>query len=382
MNTINEEKKLKKTPLFSCHEQLGATMVPFAGTLLPLKYTSEKSEHMAVRKSVGIFDVSHMGEFIVEGPDAKAFLLQCLSNNVEKLSVGEAQYTLMLNPLGGIIDDLIVYRLTDSKYLLCVNAANVDKDFAWLSSIHPLHDDFTLRNESDAYAQIAVQGPNALALLAQMVNEPVLASFKIGTFTLKHAALGPVIIAFTGYTGEDGAEIFVQPKDAPGLWELLLHEGQKFDIKACGLAARDSLRTEAGLWLYGQDLTEAVSPLKANLMFAVDLSRDSFIGRDALIQEKIDGVRERLVGFKLLEKGVPRPDYIIEDEHGKSVGRITSAAWPENQVFAVAMGFLAMDVGMGSKVFIKIRDHKIASQVVPLKGLKISTKPKIRKTVI
>ncbi|HXW52955.1 MAG TPA: glycine cleavage system aminomethyltransferase GcvT, partial [Myxococcota bacterium] len=277
----------KKTPLYSAHQALNAQFVEFASTLLPVRFHSEKEEHLAVRQAVGIFDVSHMGEFFVSGKNAASFLDHLLTNNVNRLSENEAQYSLLLNEQGGIIDDLIIYRQRNGQFLLCVNAANIERDWQHISREKRSVGDVEIENASHRFAQIAVQGKKASELLRLLTKSQLPARFHIVSTKLNSIE---TLVARTGYTGEDGFEIFLSNVDAEHLWQILLEHGQALGIKPCGLAARDSLRLEAGLLLHGQDMDETTTPIEAGLMFAVDMNKKNFIGKDALIKQKARGI--------------------------------------------------------------------------------------------
>jgi aminomethyltransferase len=269
---------IKKTALYERHVALGAHMVEFKNTWLPVRFKSEIEEHAGVRNSVGIFDVSHMGEFFVEGPHAQGFLQRLLTNNIERLNVGNAHYSLMLNDNGGIIDDLIVYRLDEERYLLCVNAGNIDRDWHHVREQALRYEPCTITNASNDYAQLALQGPKSAALLSKLCYDALPSRFDIKTMNIAGIT---ALVARTGYCGTDGFEIFVSHMNATSLFDHLCTAG-KSDLTLCGLAARDSLRLEAGLLLHGQDMDETTSPKDAGLLFAVDMNKEYFVGKDML----------------------------------------------------------------------------------------------------
>ncbi|MCA9506855.1 MAG: glycine cleavage system aminomethyltransferase GcvT [Myxococcales bacterium] len=349
----------KKTPLYNCHQKCGAHMVEFAQTLLPVRYQSEKEEHLAVRNHVGMFDVSHMGEFFVSGNEAEKFLNYTLSNNVEKLKNNQAHYSLMLNINGGIIDDLIVYKISPTNFLLCVNAANIDNDWKWLKGMSSDFD-LNLENASDRYAQIALQGPKSIEILQHLCDGPLPDRFHFSQINISSMA---VLIARTGYTGEDGVEIFVANDNAQDLWNIFLNHS----VRPCGLAARDSLRLEAGMLLHGSDMDENTTPLEARLSFAVDFSK-KFIGKDALILQKTQGLQKKLFGFRLNERGIARAGFKIFDKHQNQIGKVSSGTWPPSQTQAIGLAFCtATDLKNGDEIYIDIRGRLSKASVAKTK---------------
>ncbi len=352
---------MPNTPLYDHHVAANAQLIDFAGTMLPVRFKSEKEEHFAVRQHVGIFDVSHMGEIFVAGADAEKFLNWLLSNNVEKLRAYEAHYSLLLNEKGGIIDDLIVYKFSLEKYLLCVNAANIDKDWHWIRE-QSLAFNVTLENASSNFAQIAIQGPKAIAMLEPLCSSRLPDRFCFAETTLKNISC---IMARTGYTGEDGVEIFLSPKDAGPLWQLLLAEG----AVPCGLAARDSLRLEAGMLLHGNDMDEKTTPLEAGLSFAVDFSKD-FLGKTALLQQKQRGREKKLIGFRLKEKGIARHGFAIENREHKIIGEVSSGTWPPTKEHAIGFAYTKdLSLKIGDSIFINIRNRATEAVVVKARFL-------------
>lgn len=344
----------KKTPLYDDHVKLKAHLVEFASTLLPVRYVSEREEHLAVRSAVGLFDVSHMGEITVKGKDAASFLHHALSNDVHNLVDGQAQYSLLLNEHGGIIDDLIVYRLSAQRYLLCVNAATIEKDLVAIRARASSGTDITIENVSNDYAQLALQGPKAPDLLSSFCSESLPARFFIKPYVIGGIE---TLLARTGYTGEDGFEIFVAPAQASALWNLLLTHGEKFKIRPCGLAARDSLRLEAGMLLCGQDMDESTSPLEAGLMFAVSLNKGDFIGRNALIEQKRLGAHKKLMGFRMQERGsIPRHGFKLFDHSNREIGVVTSGSLPPHAQAAMGFAYVRRDhARINERVFIDVR---------------------------
>lgn len=355
----------KKTSLYDAHVALNGHMVNFAGFMLPVRYESEMKEHQAVRKNVGLFDISHMGEFFVYGPDATKFLQKVLTNNIENLDPGQAQYTMLLNEQAGIIDDLIVYRLED-KFLLCVNASNIEKDFLWLRSQSSKFQ-VKLEDVSDKFALIALQGPKAIEVIKSITSDELPQKF-----AQKRIYLNGIesLVANTGYTGELGFEIFVNEQEANALWQLLLERGKDFGIKPCGLSSRDSLRLEAGLLLWGQDMDEHISPLEAGLMFAVDLEKD-FIGKSSLLLKKEQGPQKKLMGFYLKDAGIARHENPVLDQQLKPIGVVTSGTYlPESKK---AFGFLYINPSakVDQEVLIDIRGRHVKAQIVKPKFLSL-----------
>jgi len=336
-------------------------MVEFAHTWLPLKYSSEKEEHLAVREAVGIFDVSHMGEFLISGPRAGEFLNKLLTNNWQKLKPGSAQYTLMLNNQAGIIDDLILYYFGENRFMLCVNAANILSDWQWLSKQAHNIPELTIDNASRLFSQIAIQGPNSFALLQNLTNEPLPEHFGVKELLIDNIAC---LIARTGYTGEDGFEIFLSNAAAEPLYSYLLKGGDKFGLKPCGLAARDSLRLEAFMKLHGVDIGENTTPLEANLMFAVDLNKKDFIGKAALLEQTHSGPKKILTGFRLLERGIARHGFTIFNAEHEPIGEVSSGSWPATQKTAIGLAYVVPKYNKeGQEVAINIRGRLVKAKI-------------------
>jgi aminomethyltransferase len=358
--------EFKKTPLYDEHVQLGAKTVPFSGWLMPVQYTSIVEEHQAVRNNVGIFDISHMGQLIVEGTGARAWLNTMLTNNVEKLDVGAGQYTFLLNEDGGIIDDLIVYRIGEQKFLLVVNAARAEEDFIWLQkhlpavkAANPVH----IMNRSADFGGVAIQGPRVAGLFAALfgTNTDVPPRNSIADFPFDGAT---VSVARTGYTGEDGIEVFFCAIDAVRFWNAALEKGKQFGIKPCGLGARDTLRLEMCYPLNGSDLSPERNPIEAGLGFFVDLTKPNFIGRDRLIETKEKGPGEKLVAFRMKEKGPPpRPHYTVF-ENGEQIGEVTSGTLSPSLNWGVGMAYLSTArAKIGAEIDIEIRGRKFPATI-------------------
>jgi aminomethyltransferase len=366
----------RKTALYDEHVRLGAKMVPFAGWLMPVQYTSIVEEHRAVRNNVGIFDISHMGQFIVEGPGARNWLNTMLTNNVEKLAVGMGQYTFLLNDRGGIIDDLIVYRVGDQRLLLVVNAACTEDDFAWLqrylkegrSPECPTGGQNTvasceLINRSAGFGGVAVQGPRIIELFHALFGDDVQPPSR-NTISDVPFDGTTVSVARTGYTGEDGIEVFFRANDAVKFWHTALEKGKSLGIKPCGLGARDTLRLEMCYPLNGSDLSPERNPIEAGLGFFVDLTKPNFIGRDALLKTKEVGSREKLIPFRMKEKGPPpRPHYAVFG-NGERIGEVTSGTLSPSLNWGVGMAYVSSaHAKIGAEIEIEIRGQKFAATV-------------------
>jgi len=355
---------LKKTPLYDMHVGLKAKMVPFAGFSMPVQYpTGIRCEHQAVRESAGLFDVSHMGEFLVTGPDAGAFVSLTTSNDPLALGVGQAQYSVMCHESGGIIDDLLVYRLGEDRFRLVVNAANLDKDWAHLNG-QAARFDVRLEDESDGVGLLALQGPLSQQILAPLASED-LDSIGFYEFTQGHVAGAPCVISRTGYTGEDGFELYLPEERTAAVWAALLDAGCSVGLIPAGLGCRDSLRLEMGYALYGNDLDDGTNPLEAGLGWLVKLGKDEFIGREALLQQKSDGLGRRLRGFRLLERGFPRPGYDVSFD-GTVCGSVRSGTLSPSIGDGIGTAYLPPAAKPGSQLEITIRDRKIPAEVVSM----------------
>jgi glycine cleavage system T protein (aminomethyltransferase) len=347
-----------KTPLYDEHVRLGAKIVPFAGWLMPVQYTSIVEEHQAVRNNIGIFDISHMGQLIVEGVSAGEWLNTMLTNNVEKLGFGVGQYTFLLNEHGGIIDDLIVYRVGEQKFLLVVNAARTEEDFAWLENHPKERQSFKLTNRSAEFGGVAIQGPRVMELFHALFGSDVQPPSRN---TIADVSLDgtTVSVARTGYTGEDGIEVFFRASDAVKFWNAALEKGKPFGIKSCGLGARDTLRLEMCYPLNGSDLSPERNPIEAGLGIFIDLNKPSFIGRDALVMTKQIGPRERLVPFRMKQKGPPpRPHYAVF-HNGERIGEVTSGTLSPSLNWGVGMAYVsAAHAKIGGEIDVEIRGQK------------------------
>jgi aminomethyltransferase len=355
------ETAQKTTPLYQEHVRRGAKIIPFGGWLMPVQYTSIMEEHQAVRNKVGIFDISHMGQLIVEGTGARAWLNTILTNNIDKLEVGTGQYTFLLNERGGIIDDLIAYRIDEEKFLLVVNASRTDEDFAWLDRHQPKNID--LKNRSADFGGVAIQGPRIAELFHALFGEHVDLPPRNHFVDLEFGGT-KVSVARTGYTGEDGVEVFFRASDAAKFWNAALEKGKPFGIKPCGLGARDTLRLEMCYPLNGSDLSPERNPIEAGLGFFVDLTKPNFIGRDALLRTRQSGPREKLVPFRMKEKGPPpRPHYSVF-ENGERIGEVTSGTLSPSLNWGVGMAYVsAPHAKIGAQIDIEIRERKFPATI-------------------
>ena len=350
------ETAQKTTPLYQEHVRLGAKIIPFGGWLMPVQYTSIVEEHQTVRNNVGIFDISHMGQLIVSNSAAGGWLNTMLTNNVAKLEVGQGQYTFLLNERGGIIDDLIVYRIGEQKFLLVVNAARTDEDFAWLDRHRPT--DIDLKNRSADFGGVAIQGPRVLELFHALFGEDVDLPPRNHIVDLGFDGTN-VSVARTGYTGEDGVEVFFRAQDAAGFWNAALEKGKQFGIKPCGLGARDTLRLEVCYPLNGSDLSPERNPIEAGLGFFVDLTKPNFVGREALVKAKENGSAEKLAAFRMEGKGPPpRPHYSIF-RNGERIGEVTSGTLSPSLNYGIGMAYVsAPHAKIGTRIDIEIRGQK------------------------
>lgn len=352
---------LKRTPLYERHQNLGARLVEFGGWEMPVQYTGILDEHRAVRTRAGLFDVCHMGEIRVTGADALPFLRRMLTNDPANLTVGQAQYTLMCRPDGGVIDDLITYRLDDAEYLLIVNASNTDKDYGWLADHAGAGT--AVDNVSDESGLLALQGPEAEAILQPLTNVDLSA---LGYYhAIRGAVAGiPGLLSRTGYTGEDGFEILTNADRAGELWDTLLEAGEDRGLLPAGLGARDTLRLEAAMPLYGHELDESTNPLEAGLGYFVKLEKPDFMGRETLIKVKEQGLSRKLIGFRITGRGIARQGYeILHDD--ETVGRVTSGTFAPYLDQAIGMGFVTPELAEpGTRLEILIRGRPVAAEVV------------------
>lgn len=355
---------MKNTALTHIHESLGAKMVPFAGYMMPVQYEGINIEHETVRNGVGVFDVSHMGEFYLKGKNALALIQKVTSNDASVLVDEKVQYSCLPNNDGGIVDDLLVYRINEEKYFLVVNASNIEKDWNWISQHNDLGVEMT--NSSDELSLLAVQGPKAAQALQSLTDIDLSAmeyyTFKIGTF----AGIENVIVSATGYTGSGGFEIYFKNKDAEHIWNAIFKAGEKFGIKPIGLAARDTLRLEMGFCLYGNDINDTTSPIEAGLGWITKFTKD-FTNSEALKKQKAEGVSKKLVAFEITEKGIPRHDYEIVNEAGEIIGTVTSGTMSPSLKKGIGMGYVKKAYSkLGTKIFIQIRNKAIPAVVVKL----------------
>lgn len=360
---------MKHTPFTDYHIRMGAKMQPYAGFLMPVEYSGINDEHRTVREKAGIFDVSHMGEIWVKGPKAAGFLQYITSNDIGRLSDGTIQYSYFPNGRGGIVDDLLVYRVDRETFLLVVNAGNMEKDWNWCvhhAAERKLEVGRELYNASDEIAQLAVQGPLAMKVVQKITGEPV-EQMKYYTFRkLDIAGIKNAIFSVTGYTGAGGCEIYVANEDGPKLWNALFDAGKEFGIKPAGLGARDTLRLEMGYCLYGNDIDETTSPIEAGLSWITKfVDHKDFIDKDLLLKQKTGGVKKKLVGFILPEKGIPRKGYEIADNKGNIIGKVTSGTMSPMMNRGIGMGYVLTPFsGEGTVINILIRNKTIKAEVV------------------
>ena len=350
----------QRTPLYDVHVRAGARIVEFAGWDMPVQYRGILAEHQAVRERVGLFDVSHMGEVVFRGPRALDALQRLFTNDLSRCADGQAQYGCLCRDDGGIVDDVVVYRRSATDLLVCVNAANRQKDHAWLAA-HAAGAD--VKNESDAWAQLALQGPRAVETLQRLTSVRLGA---VGTYRFTEGEVAGVacVVARTGYTGEDGFELFCAPDRAPALWDALMQAGQPAGIEPCGLGARDSLRLEMAYRLYGSDMDDGTTPLDAGLAWVVKLDKGDFVGRDALRKQREAGLSRKLVGFTLTEAGIPRHGYpVLQD--GKPVGTVTSGTRSPSLGTSIGLAYVPPALaGEGSTFSVEIRGRPVAAKVV------------------
>lgn len=354
---------MKYTPFHDLHVRAGGRMIDFGGWHMPVQYTGVLEEHHAVRNSVGLFDVSHMGEVEVWGPDANAFAQHLVSNDVGACAIDQAQYAVMCQPDGGIVDDLITYRLAPDHLLFCVNASNTDKDFAWMQEVAKGFN-ITLVNKSEEYAQLAIQGRHAEAILQRLTDVPL---NQIVYYHFKRGDLAgvPMIIARTGYTGEDGFEIFFAPAHAEKVWDALHEAGKPEGLRPIGLGARDTLRLEMKYALYGNDIDATTNPLDAGLGWVVKLNKPDFVGKSALMAVKEQGLKRKLVGFELLEKNIARHGYRTLNAQGEPIGVVTSGSMSPSLGKAIGIAYLPTELSaVGSRFGVEIRGKSVPAQVV------------------
>jgi aminomethyltransferase len=355
---------MKNTALTDKHIALGAKMVPFAGYNMPVQYEGVNAEHETVRNAVGVFDVSHMGEFVLRGPNAEALIQKFASNDVSVLFDGKAQYSCMPNGKGGIVDDLIIYRVNANEFFIVVNASNIEKDWNWISSLNDLG--VEMENLSDAYSLLAIQGPKAAEAMQSLTDvnlkDMVYYTFTHGTF----AGIENVMISATGYTGSGGFEIYVKNEDVNHVWDKVFEAGADFGIKPIGLAARDTLRLEMGFCLYGNDIDDTTSPLEAGLGWITKFTKD-FTDSDFLKNQKEAGVKRKLVAFEMVDRGIPRHDYPIQDANGNVIGKVTSGTMSPSMKLGIGLGYVTTEnAALESEIFVEIREKGVKAKVVKL----------------
>ena len=355
---------MKNTALTHIHEGLGAKMLPFAGYNMPILYAGVNVEHETVRNGVGVFDVSHMGEFMLSGPNALALIQKVTSNDAATLTIGRAQYSCLPNNDGGIVDDLIIYKMEEEKYLLVVNASNIDKDWDWISS----HNDLgvTMENLSDDYSLLAIQGPKAVEAMQSLATIDLSAIAYYHFEVAEFAGFQDIIISATGYTGSGGFEIYCKNDQVEAIWNKVFEAGAAFGIQPIGLAARDTLRLEMGFCLYGNDINDSTSPLEAGLGWITKFTKE-FTNSENLKKQKEAGVSRKLVGFEMVERGIPRHDYEIVDANGNNIGIVTSGTQAPSLGKAIGMGYVKTEFSaVDSEIFILIRDKKVKAKVVKM----------------
>jgi len=356
---------MKITAFNEFHKKAGAKMVEFAGFEMPIEYSGIKDEHMAVREAVGVFDVSHMGEFWVKGPKALDLVQGITTNDVAKLTIGQAQYSCFPNGKGGIVDDLLVYYYEKEKYLLVVNAANIEKDWNWVVSQNKVGAE--LENASDRISQLAIQGPKAIKVL-QKLTEIDLSTIKYYTFvTGRIAGVNEVIISATGYTGSGGFELYFANEHGATIWNAVFEAGKEFGIKPIGLAARDTLRLEMGYCLYGNDIDDTTSPIEAGLGWITKFNGHHFIDKDLLLMQKQEGVSRLLRGFEMIERGIPRHGYELADADDNIIGVVTSGTMSPVLDKGIGMGYISKEYSaVGTEIYVKVRNKLIKAKVVKL----------------
>lgn len=355
---------MKNLTLAEIHKNLGAKMVPYAGFSMPVQYEGVIAEHETVRNGVGVFDVSHMGEFMVSGPQALSLIQRITSNDASTLTMGKAQYSCMPNTTGGIVDDLIVYKIKDEQYLLVVNASNIEKNWNWITSHNT--ESAELRNISEEYSLLAIQGPKAVEAMQSLTSIDLSAikyyHFEVADF----AGIEHVIISATGYTGSGGFEIYCKNTEVEQVWTKVMEAGAGYGIKPIGLAARDTLRLEMGFCLYGNDINEETSPIEAGLGWITKFNKN-FTNSENLRKQKEEGVTRKLVGFEMQEKAIPRHDYEIVDKDGNSIGTVTSGTMSPTLGKGIGMGYVSTDYCKpGDEIYIQIRKNRVPALVVKL----------------
>ncbi|MCE2612531.1 glycine cleavage system aminomethyltransferase GcvT [Flavobacteriaceae bacterium D16] len=361
---------MKKTALAEIHKSLGAKMVPFAGFEMPVSYEGVNLEHETVRNGVGVFDVSHMGEFLIEGPNALSLIQKVSSNDASKLTVGKAQYSCMPNENGGIVDDLIVYRVKDEVYLLVVNASNIQKDWDHISKYNQAIG-AQMRNISDAYSLLAIQGPLAVEAMQSLTSIDLenikFYNFVVGDF----AGIEHVIISATGYTGSGGFEIYCKNEEVEQVWNKVFEAGAAYGIKPIGLAARDTLRLEMGYCLYGNDIDDSTSPIEAGLGWITKFTKE-FVNHEALAEEKQAGPQRKLIAFEMLERGIPRQGYPIVGDSGNEIGKVTSGTMSPSLGIGIGLGYVPASIAsVDNTIHIQIRKKTVSARIVKLPFYKV-----------
>jgi aminomethyltransferase len=354
---------MKKTALYQKHIDVGAKMVPFAGYEMPVRYGSDKEEHINVRSNVGVFDVSHMGEFLIKGPKALDLIQKVCSNDASKLTIGKVQYSCLPNTTGGIVDDLLVYKLDEQEYMLVVNASNIEKDWNWISSQKEMG--AVMENISDDISLVAVQGPNAARVIAKLTD---VAIAEMEYYTFRKGRIGQVtdgvIISATGYTGAGGFEIYMYNRFAAEIWDAIFDAGAEYGIQPAGLGARDTLRLEMGYCLYGNDIDESTSPIEAGLGWITKFSKP-FVHHQALKAEKEQGPKRKLISFRMVDKGIPRHGYPLQAEDGSPIGQVTSGTMSPSLNCGIGMGYVKSEhAKAGSKVQVEIRGKSLLAEIV------------------
>lgn len=360
----------KDTPLIEVHRNLKARIVEFAGYNMPLEYSGVINEHNAVRNKAGLFDVSHMGEFMVKGMGALPLLRYTTTNDVSVLKNGEAQYSCLPNGQGGIVDDLIIYRIEEREFMLVVNAANIQKDWNWLQTQNRFG--ASMENVSGHYAMIALQGPKAKKILQTLINRDLNTMKSFSFVSGEVGEVKNVMISATGYTGAGGFELYCNDKDAVTLWNILMGSGREYGLLPAGLAARDTLRLEMGYSLYGNDIDDTTSPIEANLGWIVKFTGDrDFIDRAYMEQQKKNGVSRKLIGFEMLERGIPRKDYVLISGSDHEIGRVTSGTMSPVLQQGIGMGYVeTTESGSGNEIFVQIRNKALKARIVKLPFIK------------
>jgi len=354
---------IQRTPLFSSHQSLGAKFVEFGSWEMPVQYRGVIEEHHAVREKGGLFDVSHMGEIEVSGREATAIVQELTTNNIEKISPGQIQYSALCYHSGGVVDDVLIYKFSPTRFLFCVNATNTEKDFRWMQENIRL--DGEIRDLSSEFAQIALQGPNSFEILEPLADIDV-KSERYYRFSQCKLAGKEVILSRTGYTGELGFEIYCGPTDAPTLWDTVLEAGRHFEIQPIGLGARDTLRLEVAYALYGHELTQKITPLEAGLKWIVDMNKASFIGKDALEGQLKSGLQKKLCGFEMIERGIPRQHYPIVVD-GRNIGEVTSGTMSPTLKKAIGLGYVESEYAkVDTRFHIEIRGRPVEAVVIGL----------------